>query len=72
MPCSKNSERQTITIAFSECAMHCGVAGQTLEVIEEDLFYNGKIIPIEARCGCYVISESGARIPMLKGEAGWR
>jgi len=73
MPSSKNAERRIINIAYSECAMHCGVAGRTLEVVEEDLFMNHRTIPNNKRDGCYVISTTtNARIPMLKSEAGWR
>lgn len=74
MPSSENAERRTIDIAYSECAMHCGVAGRMLEVVEEDIFCNGKTIPVNERRGCYVIS-NGAEfhsVPMLKSEAGWR
>jgi allantoicase len=80
MPSSKNAERRTIEIVYSECAMHCGVAGKTLEVIEEDTFYNGSAIPEISRNGCYVIvtcdvddgTTYNREIPMLKSEAGWR
>jgi allantoicase len=80
MPSSANARRQTIKIAYSECAMHCGVAGKTLEVIEKDTFYNGSAIPEISRNGCYVImpydvddgTTYNREIPMLKREAGWR
>jgi hypothetical protein len=72
MPSSDKAVRITLEIPYSECAMHCGIAGKTLTVIEEDRFSNGQVIPNERRYGCYAIDDNGARIPMLKSEAGWR
>lgn len=65
-------EQRTVDVPYSEVAMHCGIAGMTLEAVEEATYVNGRTIPREQRHGCYVITASGARLPMLKSEAGWR
>jgi hypothetical protein len=72
MPSSDRAVRVTLEIPYSECAMHCGIAGKTLTVIEEDTYFSGNSIPSHKRNGCYAIDDNGARIPMLKSEAGWR
>lgn len=73
MPASTYARRQTVEVPFSEAAMFHRIAGQTLEAVEEDLYYNGNTVPENERRGCYVSTEVGAsRIPLLKSEAGWK
>lgn len=63
-----------LTIVHSEVAMHTRTAGLDCHVIEEDTFYNGNLIPEDARFGCWVIVPTPpgvGQIPMLKSEAGW-
>lgn len=63
--------RRTVEVPYSEAAIHSRVAGMTLEAVEEDRYVNGSVIPPVERCGCYVIAPTGARVPLLKSEAGW-
>lgn len=71
MPASASARTITALVPHSEAAVHVGVAGTTRELVEEDLFYNGKPIPERDRRGCYVTVEGGGRVPLLKSEAGW-
>lgn len=72
MPASNRAHKKLVQIPYSECAMHCGVQGQELPAIEEDLYLNGNVIPDKDRLGCYVLPIDGGRIHMLKIEAGWK
>ena len=64
--------RQTVQVPYSEAAIHSRVAGMVLEAVEEARYVNGNVIPPDQRRGCYVITPSGARVPLLKSEAGWQ
>lgn len=63
--------RRTVQVPYSEAALHARVAGMTLEAVEEDRYVNGSLIPPAERRGCYVVAPGGARVPLLKAEAGW-
>jgi hypothetical protein len=58
-------------IPYSEAAMHTGLAGKRLRVEEEVRYANGGRIPPAQRLGCYAITADGARVPLVKSEAGW-
>lgn len=62
---------QMVLVPHSEVAVHVGLAGQRLVAYEENTYHNGNEVPTEARWGCFVITTTGARVPMLKYEAGW-
>lgn len=65
--------RQTVQVPYSEAAIFARIAGMTLEAVEEDRYVRGSLIPPAQRRGCYVVvASSGARVPLLKLEAGWR
>ena len=68
---STEAETRTVTVPYSEAAMFCRLAGQTLTAVECDRYVNGNVIPREQRTSCIVITATGARIPLLKSEAGW-
>lgn len=71
MPASENARRVTATVPHSEAAMHSRLAGKTLVLVEEDRYVNGDPIPYAQRNGCYAL-DGGARVPLLKVEAGWK
>lgn len=62
---------RTVQVPYSEAAVYARVAGMTLEAVEEDRYVNGSLIPPAQRRGCCVVAPGGARVPLLKSEAGW-
>lgn len=71
MPASEYAYGRLVTVPFSEAAIASRLAGQTCLALEEDIYVNGNTIPMDERRGCYVLSRSNQRVPLLKSEAGW-
>jgi hypothetical protein len=58
-----------VTLPYSEAAMSLGIAGREMLAVEEDIYMNGHLIPVEKRLGCFVIG--AFTYLLLKSEAGW-
>lgn len=74
MPCSTIAEIRVGVIPYSEAAMFSRCAGQTLLLVEEDLYVNGKAIERSERRGCVALVPTNGgrqRVHLTKSEAGW-